>query len=134
MVSGYFMKKTFTIFFVFVFTLASYGQDEVIISVSSALKASSSKELIKYCGNKIEITIDGDNNTYSKPQAEAILRDFFQKNVAENFSVIHQGSSPEGLKYAIGKFALKQGSYRVVMFLKRGDQDYEIDRITFSKE
>ena len=128
-----FMKKI--IFTVAIFCSATaLAQDQVITDVSAALKASSSKELIKYCGSKIEITIDGSNNTYSKPQAEAILRDFFQKNVAENFTIIHQGSSPEGLKYAIGKFALKQGSYRVVMFLKKGDSDFEIDRITFSKE
>lgn len=127
------MKRIFIIFFLLA-SLQSFAQDQVIIDVSAALKASSSKELIKYCGSKIEITIDGNNSTYSKPQAEAVLRDFFQKNVAENFTVIHKGSSPEGLKYAIGKFKLKQGSYRVVLFLKKGDLDYEIDRITFSKE
>jgi hypothetical protein len=127
------MRKILICLFLISFTVA-FGQNEVIESVSVALKASSSRELIKYCGSKVEITIDGNNNTYSKPQAEAVLRDFFQKNVAENFTIIHQGSSPEGLKYAIGKFSMKQGSYRLVMFLKKGDIDYEIDRITFSKE
>lgn len=127
------MKKLLVIVF-FLSAFLTYAQDEVIVNVSAALKASSSKELIKHCGSKIEITIDGNNNTYSKPQAEAILKDFFQKNVAENFSIIHQGASAEGLKYAIGKFSMKQGSYRVVLFLKKGETVYELDRITFSKE
>jgi hypothetical protein len=128
------MKRLLTYFFGLGFALTVFAQDQVISDISVALKASSAKELVKYCGPKIEIKIDGANNTYSKPQAEAVLRDFFQKNVAENFTVIHQGSSPEGLKYAIGMFKMKQGSYRIVMFLKKGDTAYEIDRITFSKE
>jgi hypothetical protein len=127
------MKNLLYIFLVVFFSTAS-AQDQVIANISSALDASSAKELIKYCGNKIEIKIDGNTNTYSKPQAEAVLRDFFQRNSSEQFEIIHQGSSPEGLKYAIGKYSMKQGSYRIVMFLKKGDSEYEIDRITFSKE
>lgn len=128
------MKKLLLYLLGIVLSMAVFSQDRVISDISVALKASSAKELVKYCGPKIEIKIDGANNTYSKPQAEAVLRDFFQKNSAENFTVIHQGASPEGLKYAIGKYQMKQGSYRIVMFLKKGDEVFQIDRITFSKE
>jgi len=90
--------------------------------------------LIKYCNETVEIKIDGESSNYSQTQAEVVLKDFFTKNPAKNFSYIHQGSSPEGLKYNIGRYVYDKGTYRVVMFIKKIGDIYLIDTLNFSQE
>lgn len=124
------MKHLF-ICFVFFF---SQGEDGTIKEIGSALKSGSSKELIKYCNKTVEIKIDGESSNYSRTQAEVVLKNFFGKNPASNFAYIHQGSSPEGLKYNIGKYTHENGAYRVVMFIKKIGDNYLIDTLNFSKE
>lgn len=112
----------------------SQGEDATIRDIGTALKSGSSKELIKYCNRTVEIKIDGESSNYSQSQAEVVLRDFFAKNPAKSFNYIHQGSSPEGLKYNIGKYTHEKGAYRVVMFIKKIGDNYLIDTLNFSKE
>ncbi len=109
-------------------------QDETVREIGIAMKAGSSKELIKFCNNTVEIKIDGKSSNYGRNQAEVILKDFFSKNPSKGFSYIHQGSSPEGLKYTIGKYTHEEGTYRVVMFIKKIGDNYRIDTLNFSKE
>lgn len=110
------------------------GEDTTIKNIATALKAGSAKELIGLCNQTVEIKIDGESSNYSKSQAEVVLKNFFSKNPAKGFVYIHQGSSPEGLKYNIGKYTHATGSYRVVMFIKKIGNKYLIDTLNFSKE
>lgn len=112
----------------------SQAEDGTIKDIGTALRTGSAKELINYCNSTVEIKIDGESSNYSKSQAEVILRKFFSANPPKNFSYIHQGSSPEGLKYNIGKYTHDSGTYRVVMFIKKIGDKYLIDTLNFSKE
>ncbi|MEQ9285615.1 MAG: DUF4783 domain-containing protein [Cyclobacteriaceae bacterium] len=103
-------------------------------NVAIALKTGSSKELIKYFNTVTELKVEDKGANYSKVQAESIIRDFFTKYPAQNFTYIHKGSSPEGLKYNIGRYSFDQGSFRVVMLLKQVQNRYVIDTISFNKE
>ena len=109
-------------------------QYETVRDIGIAMKAGSSKELIKFCNSTVEIKIDGKSSNYSRNQAEVVLKDFFSKNPSSDFNYIHQGASPEGLKYTIGKYTHEKGAYRVVMFIKKIGENYRIDTLNFSKE
>lgn len=121
-------------FLISLIILSGSFQDETVRDIGIAMKAGSSKELIKFCNKTVEIKIDGKSSNYSKNQAEVILKDFFSKNPSKGFTYIHQGASPEGLKYTIGKYSHEKGAYRVVMFIKKIDDIYLIDTLNFSKE
>ena len=121
-------------FILCLFIMIAPIQDDTVREIGIALKAGSSKELIKFCNKTIEIKIDGESSNYGKAQAEVILRNFFTKNVPRDFSYIHQGASPEGLKYTIGRLTHEDGAFRVVMFIKKIDDTYLIDTLNFSKE
>lgn len=109
-------------------------QDETVKDIGIAMKAASSKELIKFCNKTVEIKIDGESSNYSKNQAEVILKDFFAKYPSRDFIYIHQGASSEGLKYTIGRYTYDKGTYRVVMLIKKIGENYLIDTLNFSKE
>lgn len=118
----------------FTLGLLNAQQDEILANISTAMKAGSSKELIKYCNANMEIKMDGKTSNYSVAQAEVILKDFFLKNPPKGFQYIHQGASPEGLKYTIGTYSVDGGKFRVVMVIKKVKEEFKIDTINFSKE
>ncbi|RYZ37395.1 MAG: DUF4783 domain-containing protein [Sphingobacteriales bacterium] len=132
--------KNFTLalglFLAFVFALAhqANAQTEVISSVNAALKIGSSKELARYFNNMVELGFDGNKSGYSQTQAEFVMKDFFAKNPPTNFEIIHQGASKEGLRYAIGKYTHKNGTFRVYMLIKQTKGNYQIDTIDFTRE
>jgi len=125
------MLKSFIILTALLF---SPFQDETVREIGIAMKAGSAKELINFCNKTVEIKIDGKSSNYSKNQAEVILKDFFSRYPSKGFAYIHKGSSPEGLKYTIGKYTHESGGYRVVMFIKKIEDNYLIDTLNFSKE
>ena len=122
-------------FLVSLFLLLGITQsDNTLDQIGSSLEAGSAKELIKFCNATVELKMDGESANYSKSQAEVILRNFFQKYPPVTFEYIHQGSSPEGLKYTIGHYTHDSGKYRIVMFIKKTGNTYLIDTINFSQE
>src|SRR5690606_42106188 len=99
-----------------------------------ALKTGSSRELVKEFSDNVELSFDGEKSNYSKSQAEFVLKDFFKKYPPVDFQYIHQGSSKEGLKYAIGKYSYNGGSFRVYILIKQFNGNFLIDTLDFSKE
>ena len=110
------------------------AQSDVIDNVKTALKTGSSKALAGYLNEMVELSINGDKSSYSKTQAEFVLKDFFKKYPPTGFDYIHRGSSKEGLKYTIGKYKYSGGSFRVYMLIKQFKGKYLIDTLNFDKE
>ena len=127
------MKKSILLALTLLIGLNCYGQSTTD-NVRLALNAGSAKELIKYFNEVTELKIDDAGANYSKIQAESVLREFFQQNLVESFDYIHKGSSPEGLKYNIGMYNTKSGTFRVVILLKEVKGEYVVDTMNFNKE
>lgn len=114
--------------------ISAQAQSDVISNVRTAMKTGSSKELTKYFNEMVELNINGAKSSYSKTQAEFVLRDFFKNNPPVDFQYVHQGASKEGIKYAIGKYTYNDGSFRVLVLIKQIKGNYLVDLIDFSKE
>jgi len=127
------MKKSLLLASILMIGIASYAQSTTD-NVKLALNAGSAKELIKYFNQVTELKIDDAGANYSRIQAESVLRDFFQQYQVESFDYIHKGSSPEGLKYNIGMYNAKSGTFRVVILLKEINGVYVVDTMNFSRE
>ena len=112
----------------------SYAQEDVIGHITTAIRTGSSKELVKYVNNNVEINIDGKISSYSKMQAEYVFKDFFKQNPASEFEFNHQGTSKGGLRYAIGKYSYKSGSYMVWLRIKEFNGKLLIYEMNFIKE
>ena len=70
------------IFLPLVFLLVSagvFGQTDIINQVKEAIKAGSAKELAKFLNSTVDVTLEGNVQSYSKAQAEFVLRDFFKQ-------------------------------------------------------
>ncbi len=118
----------------FIFTIIAFAQEDVITNVKAQLKEGDSKEIARFLNDIVEISIAGEKGSYSKTQAEFVLKDFFKKHPPSDFQKIHQGSSKEGLNYMIGKYTCSDGSFRVYIVIKQFKGSYLIDTMDFSKE
>jgi hypothetical protein len=121
---------------VFFALIASYStaQTEIFTPLKDAIKANNAKEVVKYFNQSVDINLEGEVNNYSKAQSEFILTDFFKKHPVTDFSVIHTGSSPSGLKFAIGKYQSRTDTYNVLMRVKESEKKYYVHEISFIKE
>jgi len=106
----------------------------VVEQVKESIKAGSAKELAKYLNASVDVTIDGKPDTYSKAQAEFVLRDFFKANPPSEFNIIHQGSSKGGQPFAIGQYKSGANTFRVWMKIKVAGNQSLVQEISFVKE
>ena len=110
------------------------AQSDVIGSIKETIKAGSAKELSRFLNQTVDVTIEGKVESYSKPQAEFVFRDFFKQHPPSEFSIIHQGSSKGGQPFAIGQYKSGADVYRVFMKIKAVNSQQLLHEISFSKE
>jgi hypothetical protein len=119
------MKAIFTSLLVaFAIVLSSFGQNSSSIDeVIGALRSGNANELSRYFDDNVEVTLPVKSDSYSKAQAQLILKDFFANNDVRGFELKHKGDSPGG-HYCIGTLQTKSGNFRAHVFMKsKGDKE-----------
>jgi Domain of unknown function (DUF4783) len=117
------------------FSICLQTQAQTIFSpMKDAVKAGDASELAKYLNASIDLNLEGEVNTYSKAQAEFVLRDFFKKHSPSDFSIVHTGSSKGGLQFAIGKYQSGTDNYNVLMRVREVGKAFLIHEMSFTKE
>jgi len=118
------MKALITSFLLVAFVgFSSFTDQNAIDSVISALRAGNATELSRYFDDNVELTLPVKSDSYSKAQAQVIVKDFFATNGVKGFDLKHKGDSPGG-HYCIGTLQTKSGSFRAHVFLKtRGNKE-----------
>lgn len=123
------MKRFFTIIACLA-VLSSFTGISSIDEVVAALKNGSVSQIAKNFDNTVEITIPDKSNSFSKGQAEMVLKDFFDTNPVKNFEVIHKGENA-GSQYCIGTLVTKNGSFRTTIFMKLKSGKQYLQEIRF---
>lgn len=96
----------------------SYNIDDVV----AAIRAGDASGLARYFDERVDISLPDKSDTYSKTQAEMIMRDFFSNKGVVSFEVKHKGEQG-GAQFCVGELKTKQGSFRTHLFMRqRGDR------------
>lgn len=111
-----------------------FAQSDVISQLNETIKAGSAKELAKFLNQNVDITLEGKLQSYSKAQAEFVLRDFFKNNPPSEYSVIHQGASKGGQLFAIGQYKSAASVYQIFMKIKTVGSQQLVDDIRITKQ
>jgi hypothetical protein len=125
------------IVFVCCFTLVGanlMAQDELFNPMKDALKTGNAKEVAKFFNASVDMNVEGNVDTYSKAQAEFVLKDFFKKHPPTEFNVVHTGASKGGQQYAIGRYVSNGENYNVMLRVKEVEKVNLIHEINFVKE
>lgn len=123
------MVRTFTIF-IFITFLASFTIFSSIDEIVNSLRTGNATEIAKYFDNTVEITLPDKSNSYSRSQAEVVLRDFFNNNPVKTFDIIHKGENA-GSQYCIGTLVTKNASFRTTVFMKQKGGRHTLQEIRF---
>ncbi len=101
------------------FTVQRGGIDEVI----NALKSGNSGQLASYFDDNVELSLPDKSDSYSKAQAQLIVKDFFSNNGVKGFELKHKGDGPNG-HFCIGTLQTGAGNFRtnVLMKMKGGKE------------
>lgn len=111
-----------------------FAQNEIFNPIKDVLKTGNAKEVSRYLSQSVEIGVDGNLNTYSKAQAEFVLRDFFKKHPPTDFNIIHTGESKTHQPYAIGRYQSSTENYSLLVRTKDVNGQNLIQELTFQKE
>jgi len=95
------------------FTLQRSSIDEVI----AALRSGNPTQVSGFFDDNVELTLPDKNDSYSKAQAQLIIKDFFANNGVKGFELKHKGDSPGG-HYCIGTLQTNAGNFRTNVFMK----------------
>jgi len=106
--------------------IAKTGIDEVI----AAMRSGNAALAAKYFDNTVDIGMPDKTNSYSKSQAELVLKDFFTNNPVKNFEIIHKGEN-SGSQFCIGTLSTKNGSFRTTIFMKQKGDGQVLQELRF---
>jgi hypothetical protein len=104
-------------------------QSNLVGDVSGHFRNGNSKEIAKYFNASVELNIASQTDTYSKAQAEQILRDFFNKNMPVNSSVIHLINTNPNYQIGILSVLTKTVKFRVTVTFKKTSGDFLITEL-----
>jgi len=123
------MKNIFTLITLGVL-LNSFTFFSSIDEVIAAMKTGNATEIAHFFDNTVEINTPDKTSSYSKSQAELVLKDFFSTNIIKGFTLDHKGEN-SGSQYCIGTLVTKNGTFRTTVFMKlKGDRQV-LQTITF---
>lgn len=126
------MKRIFTLFTIAVI-LSSFTFFSSIDEVITAMKSGNAADMAKFFDNTVEINMPDKSNSYSKSQAELVLKDFFNSNAVKNFTVIHKGDN-SGSQFCIGTLITRNNTYRTTIFMKLKADKQVLQTITFENK
>ena len=125
------MKHLFTtLLFGSVLLLSSFKQESNIDEVIGALRSGNSAMLSGYFDENVELTLPDKSDSYSKAQAQLIVKDFFGTNGVKGFDLKHKGDSPGG-HFAIGTLQTNAGNFRTNVFMKMKNGKEVVKEIRF---
>ena len=124
------MKKIlFILMTLMILTSFSVASQTTIIN---AIKSGNAAELSNYFDKIVEINFPDKSNSYSKRQAELVLRDFFNNNTVKSLEIIHKSEST-GSQYFIANLTTSNGKFRTTVYLKQKDDKLYIQELRFEK-
>ncbi len=112
----------------------SIVEQDVTSQITSAISKGDATGVAKFFDSSVDVNILGDNGTYSKSQAEQMLKSFFTKNKVSSFKVIHNVNSPSGSSSSfVGQLNSNGKNYRLFVLMSDSGSSKIIQEITIKE-
>ena len=109
---------------------SAQGFDNIV----NGFKNGDAAAIAKNFEGNVEITIKTGSTSYSKGQAEMVLKSFFAAHKPKTFTIAHEGTSPQGSKYFIASLSTANGNYRTYVYAKTVKTELVIQEIRFEEQ
>ena len=103
--------------------------------LADAIRTGDANKIASYFDAKVDLALSSQEDVYSKAQAELLIKDFFSKNPAKTFTLVHKGSSKEGSLFAVGTLTCTNGKvFRVSFVLKSVQGKSSVQELRFENQ
>jgi hypothetical protein len=110
-----------TIFLLTVFFFTS-SFDLTVDEIFGAIRKGDAMKISRHFDNLVEIKVSEKSYSYSRTQAELVLRDFFSTHAVRNFTMLHKANS-NNADYYVGKLTTARGEFRTTVLVRtRGEK------------
>jgi len=103
-------------------------------NIAAAIRSGNSKVLATYFSATVEITLPAVEGTYSRVQAELVMKEFFQKIPPTAFILEQKGTSSGGAQFLIGTYKSGNKELRTYILLKGIDGQLLIQQLQFESD
>lgn len=106
----------------------------ILNDIATAIGSNDVEKISTYINSNVDITIDDNDDTYSKEQAKAILSEYLDSNPIKSIKLLHNGASGSNTQYAIASASTKNGTYRVYMLIAKESESFQLVELRFEEE
>ena len=129
------MNKILACFLVFTFLVCSAFAQTAVDEVAKGMSTGDVTKVAQYFDKVVDITINDQQSTYSKSQAEMVLKNFFAKNKFRSFSLRHKGSGTNSTSvYVIGYINTEKGKFTMYLMFKQRDSNVLVQEVMIGNQ
>jgi hypothetical protein len=111
-----------------------WAQGRSVEALSSAMKSGNASAVARFFGPTVDLTINNSSSTYSRTQAEQVLREFFSRNQVRDFDVDYSGNSTSSnSSFTIGSLQTGTCKFKVYMLLRPADGGFVLKELRIEK-
>lgn len=108
---------------------------DIYDELADAIRAGDAHHIAGYFDAKVNLALSNQEDVYSKAQAELLIKDFFTRNPAKSFTLVHKGSSKEGSLFAVGTLTCTNNkTFRVSFVMKSVKGANTIQELRFESQ
>ena len=121
------IKRLVLALVVLMFSFSAHAQSAAN-ELSGCLQSGNAACLSNHIGSAIAMTLDNNRSTYSRVQADMVLRNFFKKNNPKSFKAAKSSDS-----HLIGMLNTDKGVYRVYISMNATRNGYALQEIRIER-
>ena len=96
----------------------SFGIMDIPEDIAGALKQGNTSELVKIFSDKVSIKVLNQEDLLSKPQAQAVIEDFFSKHKVKSYQTAHTSIVNGNQQFITGVLDTNNGKYRISILVR----------------
>ncbi len=97
------------------------------------LREGNAKNIAKYFGSNLTLSILGENGVYTKYQSEIMLATFFNQHKPKTVKLTQASNANNGYQYYTFSLATEQANYRIFIKIGAGSNNQSIEELRVDK-
>jgi len=111
---------------------AQSHNNDVFTPIGKYIVKGDAESLSAWFDENLEISVSSRESNASRSQARHIVKNFFNKNTPQSFSITH-AAQKANMKYALGTLDAGGETFSVTIFLREKDESFRIQQFKIER-
>jgi len=128
------MKKVYLGLFFLICAARAFAADDAVNKIATIIRQGKISELTALMAEGVEVSVAGDNNTFSKTQAQGVLTIFFNQHKPLSVKVLHKINSSLQYRFGVLLIETSKGTYRIALTLRQDKGVFQLIEMRIEAE